>query len=328
MTDAPIIPLIEDPLAEALHFLRMDGMFYCRSELTAPWGVTMPPLADSIWFHVVTAGTAELTDSSGRLHHLREGDVAVLPHGVGHVIVDTAEAAAPLVFDVPHEYISRQYAIMRHGGGGSPSTILCGVVQIGSPAARLLVQQLPEVITIDAATSGSDWLWFPSLMTMIANETRTIRPGGETVVTRLCDILVIQTIRAWIEREPAEHGWLAALRDPTIGRAIAVIHRDPSHAWTVAELAAEVAMSRSGFATRFNELVGESPKHYLTGWRMQLGRSMLEDGSTIAEVASQLGYQSEAAFSRAFKRVTGVPPSHARTGRTDLSTEDVDGWAQ
>lgn len=318
MINSPLVPLIEDPLAEALHFLRMDGMFYCRSELTAPWGVTMPPLDGSIWFHVVTSGSVVLTDSSGEVHHIHEGDVAVLPRGAGHVAADSPGASTPLVFDVPHEYISRQYAIMRHGGGGAQTTILCGVVQIGSPAARLLVQQLPEVITIDAATSGSDWLWFPSLMTMIANETRTTRPGGETVVTRLCDILVIQTIRAWVEREPAEHGWLAALRDPTIGRAITLIHRDPAHGWTVAELAAEVAMSRSGFATRFAELVGQSPKNYVTQWRMQLGRSMLEDDRPITEIAANLGYQSEAAFSRAFKRVTGATPSSARKRQPPL----------
>lgn len=134
-------------------------------------------------------------------------------------------------------------------------------------------------------------------------------------MTRLCDILVIQTIRAWIELQPTTHGWLAALRDPTIGSAIAAIHRDPSRDWTVADLAAEVAMSRSGFATRFADLVGESPKSYITQWRMQLGRSMLEDDLPIAEIAANLGYQSEAAFSRAFKRVAGIPPSQARGRR-------------
>lgn len=322
MTDSHTVPLIKDPLAEALHFLRMDGMFYCQSELSAPWGVTMPPMEDSIWFHVITSGSAQLTDSTGLVHNLRDGDVAVLPHGVGHVIADSADAEMPLVFDVPHDYISRQFAIMRHGGGGAATNILCGVVQIGSPAARVLVGQLPEVITIDAATSGSDWMWFPSLMNMMANETRVTRPGGETVVTRLCDILVIQTIRAWIEQQPASHGWLAALRDPIMGHAIAMIHRDPARDWTVASLASEVAMSRSGFAARFADLVGESPKQYVTGWRMQLGRGLLEDGLPILEVATQLGYQSEAAFSRAFKRVTGLSPSHARQTRSRAVTAD------
>lgn len=318
MDQPPTIPLVEDPLAEALHLLRMDGMFYCQSELTAPWGVTMPPMDDSVWFHVVTSGSGVLTDSSGRVHQLGEGDVAVLPHGVGHTVADTPTAEKPVVFDVPHDYLSRQFAIMRHGGGGQPARILCGVVRIGSPAARVLVQQLPEVIVVDGASSGSDWIWFPHLMTLMASETRTIRPGGETIVTRLCDILIIQAIRAWIERNPAPNGWLAALRDPTIGQAIALLHRDPSRDWTVTELAAEVAMSRSGFAARFGELVGESPKQYLTNWRMQLARSLLEDGMPILEVAHQLGYQSEAAFSRAFKRVTGYPPSHARHKSHDL----------
>jgi len=314
MTDTHRVPLIEDPLAEALHFLRMDGMFYCQSELTAPWGVSMPPMADCLWFHVVTAGSCELTDSTGHVHRLRDGDVAVLAHGVGHAIADTSDAPCPTVFDVPHDYISRQFAIMRHGGGGDPANILCGVVQIGSPAARVLVAQLPEVIVVNAASSGSDWMWFPNLMALMANETRTARPGGETIVTRLCDILVIQAIRAWIEVEPASHGWLAALRDPVIGRAIALVHRDPARNWTVESLAAEAAMSRSGFAARFSELVGESPKQYVTNWRMHLARSMLEhDDLSVLETATRLGYQSEASFSRAFKRVTGLPPSAARS---------------
>ena len=272
----------------------------------------MPAMPDSVWFHVVATGSALLTDSAGITHHLTEGDVAVLPHGLGHQVHDTPTSATPLVFDVPHDYISQQFAIMRHGGGGDASRILCGVTQTGSPASRLLVQQLPEVIVIDSSTSGSDWLWFPHLMTLLASETRTPRPGGETIITRLCDILIVQAIRAWIESNPTTTGWLAALRDPTIGPAIAAMHRNPAHNWTVAELASEVAMSRSGFAARFVDLVGESPKRYLTSWRMEVARSLLEDGLSILDVATRLGYGSEAAFSRAFKRTTGTPPSQAR----------------
>jgi len=312
MSETHTIPEIGEPLAEALHLLRMDGMFYCQSELTGPWGVDMPPMDDSIWFHVVAAGGALLTDSNGNVHQLTEGDVAVLPHGLGHQVSDTPTAATPSVFDVPHDYISQQFAIMRHGGDGDASRILCGVAQTGSPASRMLVQQLPEVIVIDSSTSGSDWLWFPHLMTLLANETRTPRPGGETVITRLCDVLIIQAIRAWIETNTTPAGWLAALEDPTIGRAIAAMHRNPAHNWTVSELAAEATMSRSGFAARFVDLVGESPKQYLSKWRMEVGRSLLEDGLSIFEVATRLGYSSEAAFSRAFKRLTGTPPSQAR----------------
>lgn len=325
MTTPRPIPTVGEPLAEALHLLRMDGMFYCQSELSSPWGVTMPPMPGSIWFHVVAEGSAELTNTAGQVHQLQKGDVAVLPLGVGHTIADTSTASMPNVFDVPHEYLTEHFAIMTHGGGGRQSTILCGVAQTGSPAARMLMQQLPEVIVIDAATSGSDWLWFPHLMALVASETRTMRPGGETVITRLCDVLIIQAIRAWVERDDTPTGWLAALRDPTIGRAITMMHADPTHAWTVTELAEHAAMSRSAFSARFVDLVGQPPKQYLTTWRMELAQSLLDDNVPIRQIAGQLGYGSEAAFSRAFKRVTGTAPSHHRRDTlSSLSTSNSD----
>ncbi len=313
----PEIPGIVDPLAEALQFLRMDGMFYCPSELTSPWGIEMPHLPDSIWFHVVTSGSLTLADRTGAEHTCRQGDVVVLPHGAGHRAFDHPDAPTPVVFDLPHEYISRQYAILRHGGGGEATNVICGVVQFGHPVARALVELLPEIIRIDPSTQ-TEWQWLPSILSMMAAETRRIRPGGEAVVTRLCDILVIQAIRSWIENDPAAMtGWLGALRDPAIGKAIAMIHREPERDWSVASLAAEVAMSRSAFSARFSELVGQSAMQYVTGWRMNLAVDMLrEDRMTIAAVAVKLGYQSEAAFSRAFKRVTGQSPSAARQAET------------
>jgi AraC-like DNA-binding protein len=145
-------------------------------------------------------------------------------------------------------------------------------------------------------------------------EDKELRPGGETVITRLADILVIQAIRSWIAQDPsAQTGWLGALRDKQVGRAITLIHRDPARAWTVASLAAEVAMSRSAFAARFTELVGEPPMHYVARWRMHVAlASLREDGATLGELAMRLGYQSEAAFSRAFKRFIGVSPGSVR----------------
>ena len=144
----------------------------------------------------------------------------------------------------------------------------------------------------------------------MAAEARALRPGGEAVITRLGDILVIQAIRSWIETDPAARtGWLGALQDPQIGRAIAIIHRDPARPWTLASLADEVAMSRSAFAARFTELVGEPAMSYVARWRMHVALDALkEQGSTVAELASRLGYRSEAAFARAFKRVIGIPP--------------------
>lgn len=315
MPDVPEVPLPTDPLAEALQYLRMDGMFYCRSELTAPWGIDMPHMPDSLWFHVVTSGTMSLVDPTGVEHQVRQGDVVLLPHGAGHKASDTLGSPTPVVFDLPHDYISRQYAILRHGGGGESAKVICGVVKFGHPVAKALIEMLPEIIRIDASSgSGTDWQWLPAILGLMASETRRTRPGGEAVVTRLCDILVIQAIRHWIENDPAAmSGWLGALRDPDIGAAIAMIHREPERDWSVAALAAEVAMSRSNFSARFSELVGQSAMQYVTRWRMNLALDLLrEDRLTIAAVAAQLGYQSEAAFSRAFKRVTGQSPSQAR----------------
>jgi AraC-like DNA-binding protein len=142
---------------------------------------------------------------------------------------------------------------------------------------------------------------------LMAAEARAFRPGGEAVITRLADVLVIQAIRAWIETAPAARtGWLGALQDPQIGHALALIHRDPTRPWTVASLAHELARSRSAFAARFSQLVDQPAMQYLTRWRMQLAQHALQtEGATVAELATRLGYQSEAAFARAFKRVTG-----------------------
>lgn len=312
--DEARVPLIADPLAEALHFLRMEGVFYCRSELTAPWGVAMPALPDSVYFHVVTSGRFWLIDADGDERLVSAGDLVVVPHGRGHKAVDAIGSTATSVFDIPHDYVSRQYAVLRHGGDGTPATVICNAIQFKHPAARSLVELLPEVIHVTAPTTRLEWRWMAALLDLMADESAATRPGGEAVVTRLSDILVIQAIRHWIDTDPAATtGWLGALGDPWIGHSIAMVHREPERAWTVAELAAQVAMSRSSFAARFTELVGDTPMQYVTRWRMHLAVDLLsEDGLTVAAVAERLGYTSEASFSRAFKRISGRAPGSVR----------------
>ena len=298
-----------DPLAEALHFLRMNGAFYCRSELTAPWGMTMMPMPGYIWFHVVTTGRVwlEAGDDEGRL--LQPGDLGMVPHGEGHVLRSEPGVPAPGVLELEREEISERYEILRHGGGGAPTTLICGAVRFDHPAARNLVEILPPIMHLEPA-SAPQLDWMQSTLRLMAVEAHELRPGSEAVITRLGDILVIQAIRSWLETDPAaKTGWLGALQDEQIGRAIALIHRDPARNWTVASLADELAMSRSAFAARFTELVGEPAMQYVTRWRMQVAVSALRnDGATVGELASRLGYRSEAAFARAFKRVIGLPP--------------------
>jgi AraC-like DNA-binding protein len=302
-----------DPLGEALHFLRMNGAYYCRSELTAPWGLTMPAMPGYLWFHVPTAGAMWLETEAGEARRIMPGDLALVPHGEGHALRSEPEAPAPSVLELDLEQVSERYEILRHGEGGAPSTLICGAVRFEHPAARNLVQILPEIIHVESSTSPQlDWM--QSMLRVMASEARELRPGGEAVITRLGDILVIQGIRWWIESAPAARGgWLGALRDRQIGQAIALIHRDPARDWTVASLANEVAMSRSAFAARFTELVGESAMRYLTRWRMYLALNALrEEDVTVAEIADRLGYRSEAAFSRAFKRIIGSAPGSVR----------------
>lgn len=305
-----------DPLGEALHSLRMSGTFYCRSELTAPWGVTLPPMPDCVCFHVVTSGHCllEVGEAGDAEHHLlRPGELALVPHGRGHRARSEAQAPVPAIFDLPHEYLTDRYAILRHGGGGAPSTVICGAVRFEHPAARDLLKLLPALIHVDASDSPqSDWMH--ATLRLIAAEATALRPGGETVTTRLSDILVIQAIRSWIDHDPAAlSGWLGALKDPQIGRAISLIHRQPARSWTVDALAGEVAMSRSAFAARFTELVGQPAMSYVTRWRMHLASDWLHrDDTTVSTVAAHLGYHSEAAFNRAFKRINGIPPATAR----------------
>ena len=312
-TESPIPPTA-DPLTEALQFLRMEGIFYCRSELTAPWSLGLPPMPDCLWFHVVTAGSCTLVDSRGGQIEMRRGDLVVLPHGAGHQATnDPALDPAP-VMDLPHDYLSPNYAVLRHGGGGTSVDLICGAVRFAHPAARNLIDVLPEVIHVDPSSGHRALEWLPSVLGMIAVETAEPRPGGEAVVTRLCDILVITAIRSWLDTDPAARtGWLGALQDPQIGRAVALIHRQPEHPWTVAGLAATVAMSRSAFSARFSELVGEGPMQYATRWRMHVATDLLSEAQlTVALVAESLGYASEAAFSRAYKRMTGIPPGAVR----------------
>ncbi len=305
-----------DPLGEALHVLRMSGTFYCRSELTAPWGLDLPPEPGSLWFHVVTAGRCWLELDGHEPRELQRGDFALVPHGEGHVLRSGPGAPAPRVDGLDYDYASDRYAILRHGGGGAPTGIVCGTVRFGHPAARNLVALLPPTIVVEGAGAApspeADWMH--STLRLIAAEGRELRPGGEAVITRLSDILVIQAIRSWIADDPAgQTGWLGALQDPRIGRAMSLVHREPARPWAVASLARETAMSRSAFAARFTELVGEPVMQYVTRWRMQVALDWLQhDDVAVAALATRLGYESEAAFSRAFKRTMGLSPGAAR----------------
>lgn len=302
-----------DPLGEALHFLHMSGVFYTRSEFTAPWALALPAFPDCLMFHVVTSGRCWLDVEGVEPHLLQTGDLALVPHGEGHQLLSEPGIPAAKLFDLPREQISERYEILKYGQGGAASNLICGTVRFDHPAAHDLVRLLPKVIHIEAWQSPQ-MEWIQSTLRLMATEAKVIQPGGETIITRLADILVIQAIRSWIAEDPmAQTGWLGALQDKQMGYAILLIQRDPARVWTVAALANEVAMSRSAFAARFKALVGEPPMQYITRWRMNVALTRLKkEDISIGELANHLGYQSEAAFSRAFKRFIGISPGAAR----------------
>ena len=315
-----------DPLGEALHFLHMNGVLYSHSEFTAPWGLTLPELPNRLMFHVVMSGRCWLEVEGADPQFLQPGDFALVPHGEGHQLLSAPGVSPRHLFDVPRRMLSERYELLTQAGGGAATRMMCGVVRVDHPAAHQLVRLLPRLIYIEAWRSPHPE-WVRSTLRLMAAEAKDLKPGGETVITRLADVLIIQAIRAWIEEDPAaQTGWLGALKDKRIGRAILLIQREPARPWSVASLAEEVAMSRSAFSARFKDLVGESPMQYLARWRMNTALTRLrEENVPLGKLADGLGYGSEAAFSRAFKRYIGVSPGAVRRDRglPHLSSADA-----
>jgi AraC-like DNA-binding protein len=306
--------VVTDPLGEALYQLRLSGTLYCRADLTAPWGIEVPSLDGCLALVVVTAGSCRLEIDGSEPRHLSAGSLTLLPHGTPHVFRSGAGVPAEPLFGLPVEMLSDCYELLSHGGGGELTQVTYGMLRFETATGDRLARQLPAVLHLDG-WDADDAGWLNSTLRLIAREAQELRPGGETVLTRLADVLVIQAIRAWLAGAPeARQGWLAALRDEQVGRALAAIHRAPGRDWSLISLAREAGMSRSAFAERFTALVGEPAMRYLADWRMQSARTHLHATTEpLSAVAHRFGYQSEAAFGRAFKRAFGVSPGSVRT---------------
>jgi Cupin len=215
------LPPHPDPLGEALLSVRMSGTMYCRCEFTAPWALVLPALKGFVMFHVVTSGQCWLETEGDEPRMLRPGDLALLPHGDGHRLASRVGLPGAKLFDLPRDQVSERYEVLRHGGGGTPTTVICGAIQFDHPSAHHVIKVLPKVICVGAFNSPQmDWIQMA--LRFIAAEAKELRPGGEAAITRLADFVVIQAIRTWIEQEPAaQRGWLAALRDSRLaGRSL------------------------------------------------------------------------------------------------------------
>lgn len=316
MSDTPRVSVqAPDALGETLHLLRLTGTLYCSVEFTAPWGIQVPELPDSLALIVITSGRCWLEVDGVSPMVLEQGSLTLIPHGARHRFASSLDVAGAPLFELPVTPISEHFETMSYGGGGELTTAMYGVMRFDHAAASRLVTQLPAVISMDSWHDDADWLH--STVRLIAREAAIMRPGGETVITRLADVLVVQVIRSWLNSSfQARTGWLAALRDEHLGQALAQIHRSPADDWTVASLALSAGMSRSAFSAKFTDVVGEPAMKYVSRWRLQLAHSYLAHSTeSLGVVAGRFGYQSEVAFSRAFKREFGVTPGSVRGGR-------------
>ena len=308
----PELPPSSDPLGEVLQLLQLTGVLYCNAELTDPWGIEIPDLPGVMNVEVVTSGHCWLELDGEAPVFLPEGSLVLIPRGRRHRLRGNPGDRTTPLEEIPVELVGDRFEIMRFGGGGRPTEVTYYGVRFDPYLADRLIRLLPEMLHL--RTHVDDGSWLHSTIRFIAQEARQRLPGSETVITRLADILVIQAIRTWIEQvRDEDRGWIAALHDRQIGPAMSLMHRQPERDWRVETLAREIGMSRSGFAARFTELVGEPALQYLTGLRMQLAHRELRcSGDSISRIAERVGYHSEPAFNRAFKRVVGMPPGAAR----------------
>jgi AraC-like DNA-binding protein len=304
-----------DVLTDVLETLRARAACYARVIAAGPFAFALARSEDAR-FYVALEGRASVS-VDGDVIGLEAGELVLLPHGTAHSVHDQPDTEARPLAELLGGCDRSGPAALELGSGGARSVLVCGRIVLDDGAHHPLLPVLPKVIAL-RSRDGHAAEWLAPTLAFLASESRTALPGARTIVSRLADILFIQVVRAHITSAPDQvSGWLGALRDPQIGSALGCMHEDPAHPWTVESLAQRVAMSRSTFAARFTEIVGEPPLHYLTRWRMQRARSLLREGrEPLSEIAARVGYDSEAAFSKAFKRAVGeAPGAYRRTSR-------------
>ena len=315
-----------DALSDVLRAVRLKGAIFFDVHASDPWAAETPaadqivgrmfPAAENlICYHAITHGTCWAAVANEAPLLLEAGDVVVIPHGHAHVLSSTPGLRGPQDvsrYRAPNE-LELPVAISMGGGTSESAGFVCGFLGCDARPYNPLLSSLPHVFKVSDQVDGP----LGAYVQIALAESKKPRIGSQSVLGRLSELMFVDVIRRYLETLPAERlDWLAGLRDPYIGRALAEIHRDPAHHWTLESLAHKVAMSRSAFAEHFMRFVGTPPMQYLANWRMQIAASqLLSTMDSVAAVANRVGYDSEAAFSRAFKKAVGAPPSEWRKNR-------------
>ena len=318
-----------DVLSDVLRAVRLTGAVYFDFDLSAPWAIEAPrssdithamPGAQRIFeYHFVARGSGWGHAVGDDAIRLEEGDLIVFPQGDPHVLTSKPGLRAR-----PDMKVFARLPVLRPltyevGGGGERTRIMCCFLGCDERPFNPLLSALPRMIHLSTAAHEKTG-WLGTLMAAAAQESSSAKPGSENVLARLSELMFVETIRHYVEMLPtAEQGWLAGLRHPVVGQALAVLHGEPRNRWTVDSLARTVGASRSVLAERFTTIVGHPPMQYLALWRMQLASRLLIKGEQVASVATSVGYESEPAFSRAFKKLVGQAPATWRKESTDAS---------
>ena len=314
-----------DVLSEVLKVVKLQGALFYNGEFSSPWSFCSPPshsvapyvapaAQHVIIYHLLTEGRASARLENGDRITLEAGDIVIFPHGDPHFLENGQPTRSMDMVKELARISSRGLKVSRLGGGGEVTRFVCGFMACDPRLSQVFLSGLPSMfkVSIRSAASGR---WLENSIRFSVNEADASLPGGEAVLAKLSEVLFVETLRTYIGNLPANQtGWLAGARDADVGKALALMHRDPARSWTIASLAKEAGLSRSVLAERFRHYLHETPMAYLTRWRLQLAAQTLASTSySVAQVASEVGYESEAAFNRAFKREFEVPPARFRS---------------
>ena len=313
-----------DAFSEVLSTVKLQGALFFNAEFSAPWGFASPhssllaphlvPGAEHlVIYHFVLEGAASIRTESGETVLLGPGDIVVFPHGDPHRMACGSPAQLMDTDAVVKLMLHRSLGPMSAGGGGEVTRFVCGYMACDRRLCQPILSGLPAMIKVNIHADASGQ-WIENSIRHLVEEAGSESPGSSAMLAKLSEALFVDTLRRYIASLPAEQtGWLAGTRDPIVGKSLAILHRRPEHSWTIAELAREVGLSRSVLVERFSRYLSEPPMTYLARWRLQLAaRSLGSTSHSVAQIAAEVGYESEAAFSRAFKREFGLPPGRFR----------------
>ena len=315
-----------DVFSEILSGVKLNGAVFFSAEFSAPWGFLQPaanvmaariaPGAEHlVLYHLVIEGAAVIELADGEPIELKPGDVVIFPDGDAQHMSSGKGAIRPFPnYGITDKIKSRDLSPLRAGGGGEISRFVCGYMTCDPYLCRPLLNGLPPVFKVNIRTDRSGH-WLESSILHLVEEAESERAGSEAMLAKLSEALFVDTLRRYVSSLPEQQmGWLAGARDPIVGKSLGLLHGRVAHPWTIAALADEVGISRSALVERFTRYLSEPPMAYLTRWRLRLAARSLEKTSRgVAEIAADVGYESEAAFNRAFKREFGQPPGRYRS---------------